>query len=82
MRPTKAAPSKVEQIRLAPSGTRVVVLKASSSQPGFISDIRRESHLKTYVIVCDDGSTVYASAHEIAREDDGSRTPLAPAPEY
>ena len=70
-------------IRLTPQGTRVVILKSTTPrQAGVVSEVRREPHLKSYVIACDDGTTVYASAHDLALEDDGSRTPLAPAPEY
>jgi len=66
--------------RLTPEGTRVVFLKLDAA--GTISEVRRESHLKTYVVKCDDGTTVYASPHNLAREDDATRTPLGPTPEY
>ena len=78
MRMTKGVP-----VRLAPLGTRVVVIKQGTpAVSGAISEVRHESHLKTYVVTCDDGSVVYASAHDLAREDDGTRSPLGPTPEY
>jgi hypothetical protein len=56
------------------------LIARAAAPAGFVSDIRLEPHLKTYVVVCDDGVTVYASPHELAREDDPSRTPLVPRP--
>ena len=67
--------------RPLPSGTRVVVIK-DAPRPGTIREVRPEPHLKMYVVTCDDGATVYASPHDLAREDDTSRAPLGPRPEY
>ena len=72
----------VAAVRLLPEGTRVILIARADSPAGFVSDVRMEPHLKTYVVTCDDGATRYASAYELAREDDASRLPLAPRPLY
>ena len=69
-------------VRLAPTGTRVVVLQGPSSRNGIIREVRLEPYLRTYVVGCDDGEVVFVSGHDLAREDDATRTPLAPRPEY
>jgi hypothetical protein len=69
-------------VRLVAEGTRVVVLKdAAPRVAGVIRDVRTEPYLKSYVVSCDDGTIVYASGHDLAREDDGGITPLGPRPE-
>ncbi len=69
--------------RLTPRGTRVVVIKPGTPRTaGIISEVRPEPHLRTYVVTCDDGTVVYASANNLAREDDGTQTPLGPPSEY
>jgi hypothetical protein len=74
-------PFPVERVR--PEGTRVVVMKPNAPVvAGSITAVRLEPHLKRYVVRCDDGNTVYASAHDLALETDGARTPLGPRPEY
>lgn len=67
-------------MRLAPQGTRVVVLKKEPALGGVVREVRTEPYLRTYVVMCDDGELVYASGYELAREEDANRTPLAPAP--
>jgi hypothetical protein len=68
-------------VRLTSEGTRVVVLKGGAPHPvGVISDVRLQTHLKAYVVTCDDGRVVYASGCDLAREDDGAATPLGPQP--
>ncbi|HEY3356846.1 MAG TPA: hypothetical protein VGQ83_26580 [Polyangia bacterium] len=62
--------------RLAPQGTRVVVLKRQPCVAGIIREVRRETYLRTYVVECDDGEVVFASACDLAREDDAARTPF------
>lgn len=75
--------SKGVSERLTPEGTRVVLIKLNTPRAsGAISQVRRESHLKTYVVTCDDGTIVFASPHDLALEEDSSRTPLGPPPEY
>jgi len=46
---------------------------------GVVREVRLEPHLKTYMVTCDDGTTVYASGYELAHEGDLARTPLAPS---
>jgi hypothetical protein len=75
-RPTNPIP----EVRLLPQGTRVILIARAETPGGFVSHVRLEPHLKTYVITCDDGVTVYASGHELAREDDPSRAPVARPP--
>ena len=78
MRQTKDLPG-----RLVPEGTRVILIKAGASGvPGVVTEVRREAHLKTYVVLCDDGATVFASPCDLARADDAAQTPLGPRPEY
>ena len=69
-------------MRIAPQGTRVLVLKRQPHLAGMVREVRIEPYLRTYVVLCDDGELVYASGHELAREDDATCTPLAPTPEY
>ena len=59
-------------------GTRVVLL--SDEARGLITAVRRETWLKPYVVLCDDGQTRYVSACDLAREDDAEREPLGPVP--
>ncbi len=73
---------RVDPLRLAPQGTRVLVLKRQPHIAGQVREVRTEPYLRTYVVLCDDGVIIYASGHELAREDDASRSPLAPAPEH
>jgi hypothetical protein len=69
--------------RLVAPGTRVVVLKGPAPHVGgVVREVRLEPHLKTYVVTCDDGTTVFASGYDLAHESDVSGTPLAPRPEY
>jgi hypothetical protein len=69
-------------LRLTAEGTRVVVLKENGGlAPGIISQVRLEPHLRTYVVTCDDGQVVFASAYDLALEEDSSRTPLGLRPE-
>jgi hypothetical protein len=65
--------------RLVSEGTRVVVLKGGTPPfaAGTIKDVRTQTHLKPYVVSCDDGAVVYASGHELAREDDALARPLS-----
>jgi hypothetical protein len=62
---------------LTREGTRIVLL--SSNTPGVIVELRRETFLKPYVVLRDDGTKVFVSACDLAREDDPDRTPLGPA---
>lgn len=62
---------------LTREGTRVVLLP--SQVPGVILEVRRETYLKPYVVLCDDGQRAYVSACDLAREDDVEREPLGPA---
>jgi hypothetical protein len=57
-------------------GTRVVLLPSEAA--GVIVDVRWETWLKPYAVLRDDGRRVYASACDLAREDDPTRTPLGP----
>src|SRR5688572_16414114 len=63
--------------RLVVEGTRVVVAGGVAvGAAGVISRVRPETHLKAYVVTCDDGAVIFASGHELAREDDLTRSPL------
>jgi hypothetical protein len=59
---------------LEAQGTRVVLLPSLAA--GVILEVRHETWLKPYVVGCDDGSRVYISACDLAREDDPERSPL------
>ncbi|MBI4509008.1 MAG: hypothetical protein HY698_05200 [Deltaproteobacteria bacterium] len=72
----------VGPMRLALQGTRVLVLRGQPHVAGQVREVRTEPYLRTYVVLCDNGVIIYASGHELAREDDASRSPLALAPEY
>jgi hypothetical protein len=68
--------------RLVAAGTRVVVLKGPAPHvTGTVREVRLEPYLKPYVVTCDDGATVFASGHDLAREGDLDELPLAPRPE-
>ncbi|HKA86447.1 MAG TPA: hypothetical protein VKE22_02240 [Haliangiales bacterium] len=68
-------------LRLVAAGTRVVVLKGPAPHvTGVVREVRLEPHLRTYVVTCDDGTTVYASGYDLAHEGDLGITPLAPRP--
>jgi hypothetical protein len=85
--------SATPNVRMALAGTRVVIGAAGAARAagvanganapevaGFISAVRTEPHLRPYVVSCDDGTTRYASAYDLACEDDLRRTLLAPRP--
>lgn len=61
---------------LAPEGTRVLVL--STRKGGVIMETRHESFLKPYVVLCDDGTRMFASAFQLAKEGDPADEPLGP----
>jgi len=64
-------------VLLTLEGTRVVLLPSHAA--GVIVDVRWESWLKTYAVLRDDGERVFASACDLAREDDPERIPLGPS---
>jgi hypothetical protein len=68
-------------VRLLPQGARVILLHGAAPRAGSVAAVRLEAHLKTYVVQCDDGSTAFASAYDLAREDDPTRTALGARPE-
>jgi hydroxymethylpyrimidine pyrophosphatase-like HAD family hydrolase len=71
-------------VRLVAEGTRVVVLTGGAPPyaSGVISQVRPQTNLKAYVVTCDDGAVIYASAHSLAREDDATVQPLGVRHEY
>ncbi len=70
-------------LRLVAQGTRVVVLRGEPPHvAGTVAEVRLEPHLKTYVVNCDNGTVVFASGYDLAREDDSGVTPLGPRPEF
>ena len=71
-----------EPVRLLAQGTRVVLIARAAAPAGVVTRVRTEPHLKTYVVLCDDGVTAFASGHELALEGDPARAPLSPAPIY
>jgi len=70
-------------VRLLAEGTRVVLLRPPGLPvPGVVTDVRTEPHLRPYIVICDDGTRVFASAHDLALEVDVARTPLGLPPVY
>ncbi len=71
--------SSPADVRLVAEGTRVLVLKGDAPPypAGVITDVRPQTHLKSYVVTCDDGAIVFASGSELAREGDSMAVPLA-----
>ena len=63
-------------VRLVSEGTRVVVLRPGGSVSGVVSDVRPQIGLRAYEVTCDDGSVLFASGADLAREDDPTVTPL------
>jgi hypothetical protein len=65
-------------VRLAAQGTRVVVLRGEAPPvAGVISDVRPQTHLRSYQVSCDDGTVVFTSGSDLALETDEARRPLA-----
>lgn len=69
-------------VRFLATGTRVVLLAGGAPRAGVVQEVRQQPHFKTYVVACDDGSIAYASAYEIAREDDPQRAPVGLRAEF
>lgn len=68
-------------VRLVAEGTRVIVLKGAGPHPtGIITEVRTQTNLKPYVVICDDGAKIYASGHDLARADDGDIRPFTVRP--
>ena len=77
----KTLPWPPPNVRLVAQGTRVIVLKgALPHAAGVISELRTQTNLKSYVVTCDDGHVVYASAHDLALETDTQAVPLGVKP--
>lgn len=60
----------------------MVVIRDAVHRTGVVTEVRLEPHLKTYVVACDDGSTAFASAYDVALESDARRAPMGIRPEY
>ena len=61
-------------------GTRVVLIGSrEGAGAGSIVAIRNEPWLRPYEIELDAGVRIYASAEQVAAENDNERTPLGPS---
>jgi hypothetical protein len=75
----KLRPPASSTLRLVPEGTRVILLGGDPPHvAGVITAVRRQPHLKSYVVNCDSGAVAYVSPCDLAREGDPSATPLGP----